>query len=302
MHEIAFVDAHMHLWDLAQITHPWLEPPFSEVGPNGSVAAIASNYGIAEYRADTANWNLAGCVHIDAGAAAHLALAETRWLDELADSSGIPTGIVAFADLSDPDVERQLEQQASFMRVRGIRHIINWHSDPARTYSDRDLTQDTRWGEGFGKLSKYGLSFDLQCYPAQMTSLAKLLAQHEDTRVAINHLGMPVLTDRDGLYQWRAGIALLARLPQVSIKISGLGFIQRRWTVASMRPFIEEAVQVFGTDRCMLATDTPTDKLFAPLDVYLAAYREVLSSLSTDEQADIWGRNANRFYRLGLDI
>lgn len=302
MHEIAFVDAHMHLWDLVQIQHPWLEPPFEETGPNGSVAAIASDYGIAEYRVDTAKWNLAGCVHVDAGAAAHLALAETQWLDGLADSNGLPTGIVAFADLSDPHAECLLEQQASFGRVRGIRHIVNWHHDPARTYTDRDLTQDAAWAEGFGKLALHNLSFDLQCYPGQMTDLAKLLAQHENTLVAINHLGMPVLTDPGGFDQWRAGLALLARLPHVSIKISGIGFIQRQWDVATVRPFIEEAVELFGTGRCMIATDTPTDKLFAPLDAYLAAYMDILGSLSADEKADIWGRNANRFYRLGLEI
>ena len=51
---IPFVDAHIHLWDLNHIRYDWLSPPFDEDGPNGSVAPIARDYGVADYRADLA--------------------------------------------------------------------------------------------------------------------------------------------------------------------------------------------------------------------------------------------------------
>ena len=156
--------------------------------------------------------------------------------------------------------------------------------------------------EFVGLLSRHGLSFDLQCYPGQMAGLVPLLGRHPDTPVIINHMGMPVMTDPDGLADWRRGMRALAALPHVSVKISGMGFIWRDWTLDRVRPLVEETIDAFGTDRCMFASDTPTDKLFAPFDAYFEAYHAIAAQFSDDERRDMFGRNANRVYRLGLEL
>ncbi|KQM67827.1 amidohydrolase [Sphingomonas sp. Leaf17] len=299
---IPFVDAHIHLWDLGHIRYPWLMPPFAEDGPNGSVAAIARDFGVAEYRAALARWNVVGAVHIDAGADPAQALDETRWLEGLAAEHGLPDAIVAFAALDDPDVEAALAAQGAHSRVRGIRHIINWHSDAQRSYTPRDLTRDARWQAGYALLGRHGLSFDLQCYPAQMPGLVPLIARHPEIPVIINHLGMPVITDPDGVAQWRNGLRALAALPHVAIKLSGLGFIARDWTPESVRPFLLGAIDLFGTDRCLFASDAPTDMLFAPIDRYLETCHDLVAEFSKDERRAMFGRNANRVYRLGLAL
>ncbi len=299
---IPFVDAHIHLWDLNHIRYPWLLPPFADDGPNGSVEPIARDYGPAEYHADLARWNVVGAVHIDAGADATQALDETRWLETLAIDHGLPDAIVAFAALNDPDVGSMLETQAAFSHVRGIRHIVNWHADPSRSYTARDLTKDEQWQAGYALLGKHALSFDLQCYPAQMPGLAPLIARHPETPVIINHLGMPVLSDSDGIADWRDGLRALAALPHVAIKLSGLGFIARDWTPETVRPFLLEAIDLFGTERCLFASDTPTDTLFAPIDRYLETYHDLVADFAEGERRALFGRNANRIYRLGLDL
>ena len=75
-----FVDAHVHLWQLDRLRYPWLTPPFSDDGPNGSVEAIATDYGLDDYLADAAGYPVEKLVHIDAGAHPDDALAETKWL------------------------------------------------------------------------------------------------------------------------------------------------------------------------------------------------------------------------------
>ena len=299
---IPFVDAHIHLWDLAHIRYAWLTPPFGEDGPNGSVAAIARNYGIADYRADLARWNVVGAVHVDAGADPTQALEETRWLEAIAADDGLPSGVVAYAQLDDRDVDTLLAAHAAHPHVRGIRQIVNWHVDPLRSYTPRDVTQDPQWQAGFAKLAAHDLSFDLQCYPAQMPGLTPLFARTSDVPVIINHLGMPVLSDADGIADWRAGLRALAAIPHVAIKLSGLGFIVRDWTPEQVRPFVLEAIDLFGPDRCMIASDTPTDKLFAPIDRYLEAYHSITADFTDDDRRAMFGRNANRIYRLGLEI
>ncbi len=88
----------------------------------------------------------------------------------------------------------------------------------------------------------------------------------------------------------------------MAIKLSGLGFVRRDWDDALVLPLLREAVDLFGTQRAMIASDTPTDTLFAPLSRYLATYRAFTAPFSLDEQRDLWGRNANRIYRLGLTL
>lgn len=297
-----FVDAHVHLWDLDHIHYPWLTPPFDDSGPNGSVEAIARNYLLDDYLADARRWDVRGIVHIDAGAEASAALDETDWLQGMADTRGLPSAIVAFAALDDPDVDALLERHAAHRSVRGIRHIVNWHADPNRTYTPRDVTQDVAWQRGFARLGHHGLSFDLQCYPAQMAPLTFLFARHPDVPVIINHAGMPVVTDPDGIAQWREGMRALAALPNVSIKLSGFGFAWRDWTIERIGPLVLEAIDIFGTDRCMFASDVPTDKLFGSFDRHLDAYHAIVAAFSDDERRDLFGRNANRIYRLGLEL
>lgn len=299
---IPFVDAHIHLWDLSHIRYPWLSPPFGDDGPNGSVEPIARDYGMAEYRAALARWNVVAAVHVDAGADPAQAIDETRWLEGIAAEHGMPNAIVAYAPLDDPGVERMLAAQAAFPRVRGIRQIVNWHADPARSYTPRDLTQDARWQTGYALLGRHGLSFDLQCYPAQMPGLVPLIARHPEVPVIVNHLGMPVFSDADGVAEWRACLSALAALPHVAIKLSGLGFIARDWTPDGVRPFLLDAIELFGTDRCLFASDAPTDTLFAPIDRYLETYHALVADLAEDEQRALFGGNANRIYRLGLDL
>jgi len=299
---IPFVDAHVHLWDLAHIRYPWLLPPFDDADPNGSTEAIAKNYLIDDYLADAGRWNVVGCVHIDAGAVPDQALDETRWLEGLAAAQGMPNGIVAFAALQDDGIDAVLEAHAAHPHVRGIRQIVNWHVNPMRTYNPSDVTLDDDWWRGFGRLGRHGLSFDLQCYAPQMAGLAPLIQRHPDVPVIINHLGMPIPSEREGLARWRHGIRALAACPNVSIKISGLGFIDRNWTLDAVAPLLREAIDVFGTARAMFASDSPTDKLFAPLDRYLETYHAFAAGFSEEERRDLFGRNANRIYRLGLDL
>jgi predicted TIM-barrel fold metal-dependent hydrolase len=302
MTSIPFVDAHIHLWDLSRLRYPWLTPPFSDDGPNGNVEPIARTYLPADYRGDAAAWNVVGAVHIDAGASTPEALAETEWLEGLAEGEGLPSAIVAFAALDAPQVESLLAAHAAHPRVRGVRHIVNWHADPRRTYTPRDITGDAAWQAGFGLLAKYGLSFDLQCYPGQMPGLAALIARHPDIPVILNHAGMPIDTDAAGLASWRAGMKALAALPHVAVKLSGFGFIHRTWTREQVRPYVLDAIDLFGPDRCLFASDFPTDKLFGSFDRHMEAYHAIVANFPEDQRRALFGRNADRIYRLGLEV
>ncbi|MGN6209265.1 amidohydrolase family protein [Asticcacaulis sp.] len=290
-----FLDAHVHLWQLDRLRYPWLTPPFADDGPNGSVEPIAADYTLADYFRDASGYPVEKLVHIDAGAHPGDALAETKWLQSLADEGGQPAAIIAFAALNDPDVERLLAAHAEHRNVRGIRHIINWHANPKRTYTPRNLLDDDAFARGYALLGKYNLSFDLQIYPNQMQQAASLAARHPDVPVILNHMGMPVDAD---LTEWREGLQALAALPHAAVKISGMGFVDRQWTTASMRPMILQVIETFGPERCAFASDFPTDKLFNSYGKALDAYDVITKDFSADERDALFAGTAERIYRL----
>ncbi|HEY6816778.1 MAG TPA: amidohydrolase family protein [Croceibacterium sp.] len=298
MDRLPFIDAHVHLWDLARIRYAWLSPPFADDGPNGNVAPIASTYLLDDYLREAAGWNVIGMVHVEAGADPAQALDETDWLQAITDERGMPNAIVAFAALDDPAVETLLAAHAARGNVRGVRHIVNWHADPARTYSPRDVTQDEAWQRGFGLLAKYGLSFDLQAYPGQFRALARLVERHPETPVIVNHAGMGV----DGSDDWRLGLRALAILPNVTIKLSGMGFVWRPLDPAAIRDRVRAAIDMFGTDGAMFASDFPTDRLFGSFDRTMDLLASAVADFTETERRALFAGNANRIYRLGLDI
>ena len=293
------IDPHMHLWDLERHYYAWLQDTPLPNNPAGDMSPLAyRTYGLDDYLADTVGWNVVQAVHVECGLPPKDQLSETDWLQGLADTRGVIGGIVAGAWLDDPGVEALLEAQAARPNVRGVRQIVSWHIDPARTYGDRDLLQDPQWRKGYALLARHGLSFDLQLYPSQMATSADLAAAHPDIPVIVNHAGMPTDRDAAGLAAWREGLALLAEKPNVSCKISGLAMVDRTWTPESLRPFILRVIEAFGPERCMFASNFPVEKVHGAFDAFYRAYDAVTADFSKAERVLLFGGAAARIYRL----
>jgi predicted TIM-barrel fold metal-dependent hydrolase len=292
------VDPHMHLWDLQRHHYAWLQLP-PQHNPAGDVSGIAGrNYGLGQYLNDVSGWRVVKTVHIECGLPPTDQLSETDWLQAMADTCGYPHGIVAGACLENPEVEGLLMLQATRPNVRGVRQIVNWHVDPLKTYTPRDMLKDPAWRRGFGLLAKYGLSFDLQLYPLQMFEAANLAYDHPDTQIIVNHAGMPTDRDEVGLAAWRAGMDALAGQPNVAVKISGFGGVDPRWSAGSIEPFIHEILDYFGTERVMFASNFPVDRVHGAFGAHYAAFDYAARALSDGEREALFAANAARLYRI----
>ena len=293
------IDAHHHLWDLQNNKYPWLQERPLKLRLEGNIEPIAKDYLLKDYLEDIRNQNVVKSVHVQTGWDPADPVGETRWLQGLADQHGYPHGIVARATLDAPDVEQVLEGHLRYRNVRGIRHMINWHPDPLKTYVDRpDLVTTSAWRRGFALLHRFGLSFDLQLYPAQMADAAALAYANPETLIILNHAGMPVDRDEEGIRLWQRGIRQLADAPNVVAKISGLGTVDWKWTLESIRPFVLQTIEAFGISRCMFASNFPVDKLYSDFDTLYGSFREIIASFSADERRKLFHDNAARYYRL----
>ena len=294
------VDPHHHLWDRDLHPYPWLAKP-TVSGLVGDTTPLCRNYLLADLKADAASVELVKSVHLQAEIAHELAVEETRWLQAIADapgSGGFPHGIVAYADLSAPEVDRTLAAHAAFRNTRGIRQILNRHPDPGVNFVDRDYMREEQWQRGFGRLRAHGLSFDMQLYAPQMPDGAATARRHPDTQIVVNHTGMPLDRDEAGLAAWRGGMRALAACPNVAVKISGLGMVDHRWTVDTIRPFVLETIEMFGTDRCLFASNFPVDRLFSDYATLWRAFDALTADFSAAERTALFHDNAVRIYRL----
>ncbi|PQZ84533.1 MULTISPECIES: amidohydrolase [unclassified Brevundimonas] len=302
--DLRIVDPHVHLWDLSRARYGWLQDHPLPNNPAGDMSPIAHrDYLLKDYLADTTNWRVDKIVHVEAGQPIGQQLAETDWLQAMADSgaqphAGQPQGIVAGVDLQDPDLDAHLEAHAARPNVRGVRQIVCWHEDPLKTYTDRDRLRDPAWVAGLGKLARRRLSFDLQLYPSQMATAAIVASRLPDVPMIVNHAGLPTDRDEAGMARWRTGLRLLAAQPQVSIKISGLGITDRAWTPDSLRPIVLECIDAFGIDRAMFASDFPVERVHGTFDAFYSAFDAITADFSADERDRLFAANAEAIYRI----
>lgn len=297
------IDPHHHLWDLSLGRHPWLERARATGGEMvyGSLAPILRDYGVEDYRADAESQNIVATVHVEAGWSDAHPLEESRWLGGLDRSSGVARRYVARVPLDSPDARRLIEAEAANPDVVGIRDIVSWHVDPAKSFAARaHRMADPLWRAELAHLSRFGLVFDLMLYPWQMDEALHLIRSFPETIFVLNHGGSPVERSDEGMALWRTGLSALGREPNVRLKISDLVAYDNDWTLDSLRPVIEHCLDCFGPARSMFASDFPVAGLHASFDEAYTVFRTVAAPLSLDEQRALFFTTANETYRLGM--
>jgi len=287
--ELPFVDTHVHFWNLK---HPmlrwgWLEPDFVHPLLGDIDGLKRTRYAADEYLAETRFDGADKVIHVQAALGSPDPVAETAWLEEMADRTGAPHAIVAEAWLAKPDVEQQLERHARYPRLRGI-----------RDFGEGEYLADPAWERGYALLER----FDLVCCldsEADRFSLARALAErHPGVTMCLDHCGVPLERSREYFEHWRTELHALALAPNVVVKVSGLAMRDPAWTVESIRPWVLECIEAFGPERTVFATNWPVDSLFSTYGDVVRAYRTILSEFSAPEQAAMLADNAERIFRL----
>lgn len=298
MYDGPIIDAHMHLWDLAN-GYRWL----TERDANferliGNYDKLRRDFLAPDYITMTAGCNVAKSVHVQAFGFPDNPVGETAWLEQQADRYGYPSAVVAYADLTDPGIAETLREHCAFRRVRGVRMPLNYDAAPWRRMAVRgDYMRDARWRGGFALLAPQGLSFDMQLYDHQVPDAVALARDFPETTIVIEHLAWP--TDPAGGYdRWSGYLAALAECPQASMKLSGIGCVFGKSDPAVPRRYLRRAVEIFAAERCLFGSNCPPDTLFYEFSELVARYKEALADLSPREQHAIFFGTAEHVYRL----
>lgn len=206
-------------------------------------------------------------------------------------------------------------------RLRGIRHVTPHDAGVVGRFIKGQprahLLADAAFRRGMAQLARFGLSFDAWVYHPQLHELCDVASALPDTPIVVNHVGglMGVEEHRleraAHLARWRSDLRRLAALPNVSIKIGGLGMpvfgfgfehAERPATSAELAhawwPLIETCIEAFGTQRCMFEANFPVDKQSCGYTPLWNAFKLASRQLSADERGDLFHRTACRVYRL----
>lgn len=313
--DMPIVDAHHHLFDRDGWTY--LLPEFLKDAQSGH--------------------NVVASVHVqthafhDAGRPPHLSpVGETEFVNGVAAmcASGAYgplracAGIVAFADLRlGPRVEEVLaaHERAAGRRFKGVRQIASWHPEIQATMKayPAGLLRDGQVQDGVRRLEKFALSFDTFVFHTQLDDVLALAKAAPAAPIVVNHLGGilgvgPYRTERDSVRRrWRDGMRALSALPNVHVKLGGLGMAMTGFgfedqpappgseaLAAAWRPYIETCIELFGADRCMFESNFPVDKATASYAVVWNAFKRIAASCSVEERHALMHGTASRFYRL----
>lgn len=281
------IDTHVHLWDPAARSYPWLSTPGLEL--------LNRPYLLSHYQSASTDLELAGGVFVECDPAPEHALDEARFALELASRPGSPLlGMVARVSPESADFAAEL---SALLALPGAPRFLKGARRVLHTQPDK-LSRSPLFRENVRALGRAGLSFDLCVLARQLPVALELAAACPDVSFVLDHCGVPDVKGR-ALDPWRADLAALARLPNVACKISGLvAYAAPDWTEADLRPFVEHAITSFGWDRVLFGGDWPVCLLGAPLARWHSALASLLTSASFDERDRLFESNARRIYRL----
>jgi predicted TIM-barrel fold metal-dependent hydrolase len=293
----------MHLWDLQAGTYPWLTDPEVEELPFASIKNLAVDYLLSDYLDDTATVELAGLVHVEAAWDPSNPIGESRWLAKALANFGKPYAIVAAGNLLKSDFPDLLAAHREVSdRVVGVRQILNYHVDPKYTFTDSpEIVLDKTWRKNFAHLGDQHMIFDLQIFPDQSTGVAELAHKFPQTKMVINHFIMPLNWDRDGIADWKAELAKLAKHENISIKLSGLYMYHRNWPSEAMNTLIDTALELFTPSRVMWGSNFPVDRQFFSLDKLVADFETSLARHDLATREAVMWQSANSWYGLGVN-
>lgn len=292
----AIVDAHQHFWDPTRHYYPWLndEPPIPF--RYGDYRAIRRRYLPPDYLADAAPTAIVKSVYVEAEWDPRDPVGEMRYIEELRQEHGLPSVAVAQAWLDAPDAPRVLEQQAAFPFVRSVRHKPRANRAPGEGAPGG--TTDANWRAGFRGLSRLGLRFDLQTPWWHLSEAARLASDFPDTRIILNHAGLPADRSAEGIAGWKRAMTAFAACPNVAVKISGMGQPGAPWTVAANRDIVRTVIDLFGVERCMFASNFPVDSLCATFATIFGGFREIVRDFPADALRALFHDNAMRIYAI----
>lgn len=274
------IDSHQHFWKAARGDYHWMTE---------KVPVLCRDYLPEDLRAQLRNHGIDKTIVVQAAQTR----AETDFLLDLAAKHDFIAGVIGWLDMESPNFPKELELYSKKEKFLGIRPML-------QDLPDDDWILRPRVIESLRLISERDIPFEFLTYTRHLPHVLKALDAVPNLRAVVDHVSKPEMKNRK-LDPWRSFMSQVATHSNVYCKLSGMitEADHQSWTPEDLRPYVEHVVECFGLDRVMFGSDWPVCLLAGSYDQVVAALRTILKSrLDTRREADVFGGNAARFFKL----
>ncbi|HBK09140.1 MAG TPA: amidohydrolase [Acetobacteraceae bacterium] len=317
--DLPIIDPHHHFWDTPHRGQYFLPELLADIGGGHNIVSTVFMECQSMYRAH--------------GPAEMAPVGEVEFVNGIAAMSAsgnygpcrVAETIIGYADLRiGARVREVLEAEiaAGNGRFHGIRQGVAWDGDDSvGKFASRlvapHLVRDPTFREGFAELAKLGLSFESWQYHPQLLDAIDLARAFPDTSIILDHVGGVLGVGpysgrrREILASWKKDIQELAKCPNVTVKLGGMGmtsfgfeFHERDIPPSSQdladawRQYVEPCIEAFGANRCMFESNFPPDKQSGGYTELWNAFKRITSGASADEKKALYSGTAARVYHM----
>lgn len=208
---------------------------------------------------------------------------ETAWMLDVARHHDWILGVTGWVDLDSAFCD--IAALAAEQKIVGIRAQLRRIADPtyvSRPQVVRNLADALETGLGITMLAEYRHYHDV----------AEVIEKLPTGPITLNHLGMAFPDVPRG--QWRNAMHRFAQRPATYLQLSGLPFLHgSQWRGHEAEGILDDALDIFGPQRLLFASDWPMMLRFADYGSWVLALQAFLHrrGVSDVDAAAIFGGN-----------
>ncbi|ABE36474.1 Putative hydrolase [Paraburkholderia xenovorans LB400] len=283
-HRIAVVDTHFHLWKSQEIAPP-----------SGIMAdpSLFRDFDWSDYELAMQGVALEAAIHVQVHHGSEKAKSEYGRVERFAAEHAPIAGMIAWAPLESPGVEREIAELAQSPLVAGVRRLTQ--QEPDELFCARP-----QFVAGAKLLASYGLVCEVCVLEHQLKGVIALASACPELTIILDHLGKPHLAEPPTEH-WLENMRILGMLENVVCKVAPtpLWASDPPLTAAHAAPFIEYVAEHFGWDRLIYGSNWPplrilTDDASQWADIVF----KTLHWAKADELGRLFSENARRIFRL----
>jgi L-fuconolactonase len=278
------IDAHHHLWRYSAAEYGWIDE---------EMAALRRDFLPSDMKTAMTSAGIDGTIAVQA----RQLLDETRWLLDLADTTDAIRGVVGWAPIAGEEFPGVMEEFDGRAKLKGLRHVIQ--DEPDGHYI---LRED--FNAGIRTMVDSGLVYEILIFERHLEDAIFFVDEHPRQPFVLDHIAKPLIaTSR--LEPWATRMRELGRRENVCCKLSGM-VTEADWradpvlasTLATLKPYLDVAVEAFGPTRLMAGSDWPVCLLATTYAQWFELLRSYFASFSEPERAAIFGGTAIEVYGL----